>query len=86
MSFKDYLEDAFLRLGIERSIMIIGEAATRIRKSDPELFDQIESLQQAVGVRNRLAHGYDDQINDASIWSVVETGLPALLKEIEPFA
>lgn len=83
MTFDDYLEDQLTRLAVERSIMIIGEASARIRYSYPEVFEQIESLRPAIAVRNRLAHGYDDQISDESIWSIVEIGLPTLVNEIE---
>lgn len=83
MSFDDYMEDMLTRLAVERSIMIIGEASARIRYSHPDVFERIEALRLAIGVRNRLAHGYDEQISDESIWSIVEVGLPALLKEIE---
>lgn len=83
MTFDNYMDDQFTRLAVERAIMIIGEAATRIRIDYPELFERIESLRSAVAVRNRLAHGYDDLISDRSIWSVIEEGLPTLLREIE---
>lgn len=85
MTFKDYMENIVTRLAVERSIMIIGEAAARIRYSFPDVFDQIESLRPATGVRNRLAHGYDEQISDESIWTIVEVGLPALLVELRHF-
>lgn len=69
MTFDDYMENQVTRLAVERGIMIIGEAASRIRYSDNDVFEQITSLRFAVGVRNRLAHGYDEQISDESIWS-----------------
>lgn len=50
---------------------------------NPDLFDDFGSLHQAVGLRNRLAHGYDQEISDESIWSVVEHGIPQLLAEVE---
>lgn len=83
MNFDDYMMDQFTRLGVERAIMIIGEAATRIRNDHPHIFESVESLRSAVAVRNRLAHGYDEMISDESIWSVVEVGLPTLLRELE---
>lgn len=83
MSLEDYLDDQFVRLAVERSIMIIGEASARIRDSYPDIYEQIESFRSAIGVRNRLAHGYDDLIDDEAIWSIVDTGLAALLQEIE---
>jgi uncharacterized protein with HEPN domain len=83
MNFDDYMNDQFTRLAVERAVMIIGEAATRIRNDYPHIFESVESLRSAVAVRNRLAHGYDDLISDQSIWSVVEVGLPTLLRELE---
>ena len=83
MSLEDYLQDQFVRLAVERSIMIIGEASARIRDGYPDVYEQIESFRSAIGVRNRLAHGYDDLIDDEAIWSIVETGLPSMLEEIE---
>ncbi len=37
---------------------------------------------RVVGLRNRLAHGYDDEIDDTLIWSIVQESLPVLRAQI----
>ena len=57
---------------------IIGEALGRLRDSDPETASQIADIHRIIGLRNRLAHGYDDEIEDALIWQVTQESVPKL--------
>ncbi len=81
-SFDDYQSDRLFRRAMEREFEIIGEGLKRIRDSEPELFDDIESGKSIVGFRNRLAHGYD-AIDDAIVWGIIEGHLHKLISEIE---
>jgi len=60
-----------------RNIELIGEAATHIptgiRQSSPGV-----PWRMVIATRNRLIHGYLGIDND-TLWSIVETDIPALL-------
>lgn len=62
---------------------MIGIAAGRLRDVDEDIYEGLDALRKAIGLRNRLAHGYDDDIEDDVIWSVVTTSIPELLTELE---
>ncbi len=82
-SSDDYAADEYFRSAIERKIEVIGVAATDIRNNDPAAYEELESLRYAIGVRNRLAHGYDTMIDNAQIWEVASSSIPRLLEEID---
>lgn len=84
-SVEDYLTDEYFRSAIERKIEVIGVAAISIRDNDPATYEKLESLRYAIGVRNRLAHGYDELINNAQIWEVAFNSIPRLAREIDQF-
>jgi uncharacterized protein with HEPN domain len=77
--FEEYMNDIRTKRAFERGIEIIGEAVNRILKRDKEF--QLENVQNIIGTRNRIAHGYD-KISDDLIWSIVINHLPKLKEEI----
>lgn len=79
MRFEDYQADWQLRLAVERSIEIIGEAMSRILKLEPEV--SITHAKAIVGTRNRIIHAYD-AISDDIIWSIVVNHLSQLKEEV----
>lgn len=79
MRFENYEADWQLRLAVERSIEIIGEAMSRILKLEPEI--PITDAKAIVGTRNRIIHAYD-AISDDIIWSIVVNHLAKLKKEV----
>lgn len=79
MRYENYLTDWKLRLAVERSIEIIGEAMNRITKIDPEI--PITHARAIVGTRNRIIHAYD-AISDDIIWSIVVNHLSKLKEEV----
>lgn len=79
MRFEDYEADWQLRLAVERSIEIIGEAMSRILKLEPEI--PITDAKAIVGTRNRIIHAYD-AISDDIIWSIVVNHLAKLKEEV----
>lgn len=79
MRFEDYEADWELRLAVERSIEIIGEAMSRILKLEPEI--PITDAKAIVGTRNRIIHAYD-AISDDIIWSIVVNHLAKLKEEV----
>jgi uncharacterized protein with HEPN domain len=64
-----------------RNVELIGEAATRIpdhvRMGSPEI-----PWRMIIATRNQLIHGYLGIDND-TLWSIVSTDIPALLKSLK---
>ena|SRR5437868_9922809 len=78
----DYLDDELLRAAVERQFLILGEALGRLRQLDPGLAARVIDLNQAVALRNQLAHGYAE-IDDAIVWGVVAGPLQQMLGELD---
>jgi uncharacterized protein with HEPN domain len=80
---EDFLEDKRTQQAVIMSLVIIGEAATKIMDNYAE-FIQIHSAipwRSMRGMRNRIAHGYFD-INLDVVWGTVATALPELLAQL----
>ncbi len=83
MAKTDFLEDKRTQRAVIMSLIIIGEAATKVMDSDPG-FAQTHSAvpwRSMRGMRNRIAHGYFD-INLDVVWETVQTALPDLLRQL----
>jgi uncharacterized protein with HEPN domain len=78
-----FLQDRRVRQLVERNLQIIGEALIRLRKADPDTAASITDIHRIIGLRNRIAHGYDEDIDDTLIWLTVQESLPALRMEAE---
>ena len=79
---EDYLHDEDLRSIVERKFHIIGENLVRIRDHDVGTLQEITGFQQIIGLRNLLAHAYQD-IDHEQIWTFIETSLPVLIADVE---
>lgn len=78
--FFDYQKDIKTKKAVERNIEIIGEAVNRISKrTDYEI--EIENTQKIIGMRNRIAHEYDN-VSDEVIWTIIMRELPKLRAEV----
>lgn len=77
--YEAYVADIKTKRAIERDLEIIGEAANRILKKDPNF--QINNADKVIGTRNRIIQGYD-KISEELIWSIVINHLPKLKEEI----
>ncbi len=80
-TFKDYAGDPMLRSAVERQFEIIGEALSQLSRLDSGLAERIHDRAQIIGFRNALIHGYSE-VDDETVWDVVETKLPVLVREI----
>lgn len=83
LSKDDFLEDKRTQQAVIMSLIIIGEAATKVMDGYPE-FAQYhpEVLWRSMrGMRNRIAHGYFD-VNLDVVWDTVQTALPDLLDQL----
>ena len=78
--FAKYQNDLRTKRAVERNIEIIGEALSRILKSDETIL--ISNSRKIVDTRNRIIHGYDS-VSDDVIWGIVIRHLPILQTEIQ---
>jgi len=76
----DYQQNELLRAGVERKLMIIGEAVSQILRLDPEYEHTIPNAREIVGFRNILVHGYF-AVQDETVWGIVTTDVPDCSKE-----
>ena len=81
-TLETYLVNLRDRRAIEREFGILGEAFKRIEDVDPSFRSRFSEMGDAIGMRNRLAHGYD-QVDDATVFDVVKTNVPPLLEKLE---
>ncbi|XAH25837.1 DUF86 domain-containing protein [Xylophilus sp. GW821-FHT01B05] len=79
----DFLEDKRTQQAVVMSLVIIGEAATKLMDSYAEFTQAHPEVpwRSMRGMRNRIAHGYFD-INLEVVWETVQAALPALLKQL----
>ena len=77
LSLEDYLASLRDRSAIERQFEILGEAFKRIEEVDPSFRDRFAELGDAIGMRNRLAHGYD-RVDDTTVWDTAKEFVPLL--------
>ncbi len=76
----DFFADKRTQKAVIMSLVIIGEAATKIMDHDPEFVARHTEVpwRNMRGMRNRIAHGYFDIDLDV-VWNTVQTALPELL-------
>ncbi len=79
----DFLADKRTQQAVIMSLIIIGEAATKVMDGYAE-FTQAHAQvpwRSMRNMRNRMAHGYFD-INLDVVWETVQEWLPTLLKQL----
>lgn len=79
--FEQYLTDEMLRSAVERQFGIIGEALSRLAKSDSEVAAAIPDHGTIVAFRNILIHGYA-AVDDRIVWGVIENHLAQLRRAV----
>jgi len=83
VSKDDFLTDKRTQQAVTMSLIIIGEAATKVMDGYAE-FTQAHAevpWRSMRNMRNRMAHGYFD-INLDVVWETVQEWLPELLKQL----
>ena len=80
---EEFLEDKRTQQAVIMSLIIIGEAVTKIMDGYAEfaLAHAQVPWRSMRGMRNRIAHGYFD-INLDVVWNTVQAALPELLKQL----
>ncbi|MCG5531582.1 DUF86 domain-containing protein [Halorhodospira halochloris] len=81
---EDFLSDKRTQQATIMSLIIIGEAATRVMDGYAEFTQAHPEVpwRSMRGMRNRIAHGYFD-INLDVVWDTVQTALPELLMKLQ---
>lgn len=84
MTRNDFLADKRTQQAVILSIVVIGEAATKIMDCDAEFVQANAGIpwRNMRGMRNRIAHGYFD-VNLDVVWDTVQTALPRLLEQLQ---
>lgn len=83
LSKEDFLADKRTQQAVIMSLIVIGEAATKVMDGYAEFANQHRQVpwRSMRGMRNRIAHGYFD-INLDVVWDTVQTALPELLEQL----
>ncbi len=78
---EEFHRDKRTQQAVVMSLIVIGEAATKIISAYPQFIVLHPEIQWhgMRGMRNRIAHGYFD-INLDLVWETVQTALPELLQ------
>ncbi|HWG18980.1 MAG TPA: HepT-like ribonuclease domain-containing protein [Terracidiphilus sp.] len=79
--FAEYQRNPMLRLAVERTFAIIGEALAQLARVDPALVARITDFRGIISFRNILVHAYA-QVDDRIVWGIVESKLPVLIREV----
>lgn len=77
--FKEYQDKKMLRRAVERELEIIGEAANRLLKINPQF--PISDARRIVNLRSWVIHSYDS-VDSIIIWGILHKDLPLLKKQV----
>lgn len=79
----DFLADKRTQQAVIMSLIIIGEAATKVMDGYPQFTEKHSGVpwRSMRNMRNRMAHGYFD-INLEVVWETVREWLPSLLQQL----
>lgn len=80
----DFMEDKRTQQAVVMSLIVLGEAATKIMDQHPAFAELQKPIpwRSMRGMRNRIAHGYFE-INLEVVWDTVQTALPALKNQLD---
>lgn len=83
MSKVEFLDDRRTQQAVLMSLVVLGEASTKLGQNHPEWADAHPELplRSMRGMRNRLAHGYF-QIDFDVVWATVIDELPPLVAQL----
>ena len=83
MTREEFLADRRTQQAVVMSLLILGEAASKIMDRHPERIARHAKIpwRSMRGMRNRIAHGYFE-INLDVVWDTVQAALPPLVAEL----
>ena len=76
-----FVETRLVRYAVERSLILIGDAASHVSQEFQEAHPEI-AWQQMIGQRNILSREYGD-IKVDRIWASATVNIPMLLERLE---
>lgn len=84
MAQPDFERDKRTQQAVVMSLIVLGEAATKIMDQHPAFAAQLAQIpwRSMRGMRNRIAHGYFD-IDLAVVWETLQTALPTLKVQLD---
>jgi len=77
LSFDDFVSNLLVRSAVERQLEILGEACQRMAQSDSDIRQRLPEAGFAIGLRNKIIHGYD-RIENAVVFDTLMHDLPVL--------
>ena len=77
LSFDGYASNVLVRSAIERQLEILGEACQRMAQVDPDIRQRVPEIGLAIGLRNKIIHGYD-RLENAVVYDTLMQDLPLL--------
>lgn len=80
LTFEEFVASTLVQDAVLRCIEVVGEAASKIIRADPDFerkYPELE-LSAAYRTRNRLIHGYGS-VNLGTVWEAVLEPLPRLI-------
>jgi uncharacterized protein with HEPN domain len=80
-TFAEYEKDVVLRLAVERSFTIIGEALKEAGKADAGVVERVSGFRRIVDFRNVVVHDYMALYHEG-VWRLIHEHLPLLLTEV----
>ena len=78
-SLAEYEQTRLIRDAAERNFIIIGEALSRLRRTDPEVVEGLGDFPQMIAFRNIVVHGYE-AVDDAIVWGIIQNEVPRLAR------
>ena len=80
-TFQEFLDDVYFRSAVERQFEILSESLKVAVNKEPELASEFPELHAIVGLRNRIAHSYDD-LDEKTLWDAATVEVPTLLPRL----
>ena len=77
----DAEHDRVLQLALTRLVEVVGEAAAHV-STETQAKHPSFPWRAAIGMRNRLVHGYD-VIDFDTLWDTITTDLPRLIEALD---
>src|SRR5215218_8807215 len=81
-TFQDFLSDVYFRSPVERQFEILSESLKAAVSRESTLNERFPELHAIVGLRNRIAHSYDE-LEEKTLWDVAIGEIPTLVPRLE---
>lgn len=81
-TLEEFLVDDYFQGAVERRFEVLAEALRGAESMTPELRDQFPEMAEIIGLRNRIAHSYDE-LNYVTLWEIATVDAPSLLPRIQ---